>query len=331
MALCRVYSLRLRSPRPLWHVTPSVESAWAEPEIELIFSGVDEPVSAWESQPWSVVRERTGPGWFLSLATAPETCDFALRLYTRRQAEETAVFFGRGAARIVVHWRSERSDTEQFWIELSGWILGSVLGCAMCLRGLPTLHSSVAAVDGRAVGLLGASGSGKSTLAAAFLAAGHAVLADDHLVVGQDDRGYCALPGPPRLRLWPTSLPVLDAVPESPSFWANADGKRYVEPAAGAYGTEPLPLAAIYVLMPRDPARIGVAINDLPPAAALNALMNQRFCTAPLSATYTATSFAALAALAQGTPVRLLHRPQGLETLPEVVAAIRENVGSRVY
>ena len=68
------------------------------------------------------------------------------------------VIFGRGAERVAVAWRSTQADTVQFWQELSGWILGSVLGFAMCVRGLPTLHGSVVAVDGRAIGLLGVSG-----------------------------------------------------------------------------------------------------------------------------------------------------------------------------
>ncbi len=80
-------------------------------------------------------------------------------------------------------------DSEQFRRELSSWMLGTVLGYAMCLRGLPTLHGSVVEIDGRAVALLGASGAGKSTLAGALVAAGHAMLADDHLVVRRADGG----------------------------------------------------------------------------------------------------------------------------------------------
>jgi hypothetical protein len=282
MTFYRFYSLCLKSPRPLRHVTPAAESTGGEPDIELCFSQAHEPSPAWENLPWSVVREQAGLGWRLSLATAPAAETAALRLSTQRQHDETTVYFGRNAAQISVHWRFDGEDHERFWMELSGWLLGSVLGFAMALRGLPTLHGSVVAVNGQAIGLLGVSGAGKSTLAAAFVAAGHAMLADDHLVVAHDAGGYRALPGPPRLRLWPASLPVIEAEPATLPFSADTDGKHFVAPAPNAYCAQALPLAAIYILMPRTAGRAQVACETLSPAAALNALMNQRFSTAPL-------------------------------------------------
>jgi hypothetical protein len=230
MTFYRFYSLCLKSPRPLRHVTPAAESTGGEPDIELCFSQAHEPSPAWENLPWSVVREQAGLGWRLSLATAPAAETAALRLSTQRQHDETTVYFGRNAAQISVHWRFDGEDHERFWMELSGWLLGSVLGFAMALRGLPTLHGSVVAVNGQAIGLLGVSGAGKSTLAAAFVAAGHAMLADDHLVVAHDAGGYRALPGPPRLRLWPASLPVIEAEPATLPFSADTDGKHFVAP-----------------------------------------------------------------------------------------------------
>jgi hypothetical protein len=265
----------------------------------------------------------TGPGWSLSLSTPTAGGDAALRLSTRRQAEETTIIFGRDAAHIVVQCRLQPLDCVDFWQELSSWIFGSVLGFALCVRRMTTLHGSVVAVKGRAVGLLGVSGAGKSTLAAAFLAAGHAVLADDHLVAVQHEQGYRALPGAPQLRLWPTSLSVLDAEPDA--RWVDGEGKHHVAPARDAYCAAPLPLAAICILAPRDPARTEAAIERLSPAAALNGLMNQRFCMTPLSPTYAAETLAALAALAQQTPIHLLYRPNGLDTLPSIVDAIHRD------
>lgn len=325
MPVYRIYSLLLESPRPLWHVALAALPTGELPDIVLEFTQTDAALPVWVNSSWSLIRELTGPTWRLALSSAPAGSDAVLRLDTRRHDEETTVVFGRGAARIVVACRSQRSDTERFWQELSGWILGSVLGFAMCVRGLPTLHGSAVAVEGRAVGLLGVSGAGKSTLAAAFVAAGHAMLADDHLVVERAARGCYALPGPPRLRLWSTSLPVIDNGQEPLTRWADEEGKLHVAPAAGAYCADPLPLAAIYVLAPRDPARTDLAIDTLSPAAALNALMNQRFCMMPFSPTYAAETMTALSAIAQQTPVRLLYRPQGLETLPGIVDAIHKD------
>jgi len=50
---------------------------------------------------------------------------------------------------------------------------------------------------------LGDSGHGKSSLAACFLAAGHRLLTDDLLVIGESGDYLMAHPGPPRIKLFP--------------------------------------------------------------------------------------------------------------------------------
>ena len=113
------------------------------------------------------------------------------------------------------------------------------------------------------------------------------------------------------------------------SLYHNAAPPRqfFVPPAHGQYQQTPLPLAAIYILMPRDPMRKKVDIEGLGPAGGLNALMNQRFCNAPITPTYPAETFAALSDLAQQVPVRHVYRPHGLETLPELVTAVLADIG----
>lgn len=324
MPVYRVYSLQLQSPFPLQRVTPADALVNGAPDMALSFVDTDETLPDWATASWMAVRAITGPNWSLSLSTPTAGGDnAALRLQTRRHTEETTVIFGRDAARIVVQSRLQPLECVDFWQELSSWIFGSVLGFALCVRRATVLHGSVVAVAGRAVGLLGVSGAGKSTLAAAFVAAGHAVLADDHLVVASHEQGYWALPGPPQLRLWPPSLPVLDAEPDA--RWVDVEGKHHLAPARDAYCAVPLPLAALYILAPRDPARSEVTIERLSPAAALNGLMNQRFCMTPLSPTYAAETLAALSALAQQIPIHLLYRPNGLDTLPSIVDAIHRD------
>lgn len=323
----------LASPYPLWHATPAVDCGGTAPDIQLDLAPAEAKAHAWELLPWTIIREHAGPGWHWSLAAALPAGDAALQLCTQRQDDEMTVLFGRDAARIVVRWRTCNQDNEQFWRGLSGWMLGTVLGYAMCLRGLPTLHGSVVEIGGQAVGLLGASGAGKSTLTGALVAAGHTMLADDHLVVrrleaGQGKGRWYALPGPPRLRMWPTSMRVFDGLAQPMSAWTDNDGKRHIEPTANAYCAEPQPLAALYILMPREPARREAALEKLAPAAALNALMKQRFCQASLGVTHTAASLAALAELVQQTPVRLLYRPEGLETLDSVVAVVEGSLSN---
>lgn len=331
MNFYRVFMHCLASPCPLWHATSAADCGANSPDIQLDLAPTEAEAHEWEPLPWSVIREQAGADWHLSLAVAPPGSEAALRLSTRRQDDRLTVIFGSNAERIVGRWQRHRQDDEQFRRELSAWMLGSVLGYAMCLRGLPTLHGSVVEINGQAVGLLGGSGQGKSTLAAALLTAGCAMLADDQLVVRranerQEQDKWYALPGPPRLRLWPSSFGVLDRQAPLISTWADDEGKQHIEPTIEAYCAEPRPLAAIYVLMPREYARREAATEELSPAAALNALMKQRFCTAPLNSTYTAASLTALSELAQQTRVRLLYRPEGLESLASVVAAVQGNL-----
>ncbi len=320
------YGLRVFSSHPLWNTAPVALDRGTEADITISIVQAGEPSPAWTYVSWSVVRELQGRDWTMSFSTPAVASQAVLRIYTRRQAEETTIIYDRNATRIVVAWNSEQHDFKEIWPGLSSWVLGTVLGFAMCLRGRPTLHGSVVAVDGRAIGLLGVSGAGKSTLAAAFVAAGHTLVADDHLVIGPDEHGVSVLPGPPRLRLRPASLTVLAGDETEHSLVADSDGKYLFDPPPAGICTQPLPLAAIYVLTPRDPSRSQIAIEPLPPAGALNALMNQRFCMTPLLGTHAADSLAALSVLIPQVPVRMLYRPNGLETLPLIVNAIRQDI-----
>ena len=330
MPVYRFYELRVSSPRPLWNVVPTAVDDDSEADIRIAFVQADEPLPAWTDASWTVVRDLHGSDWSMTLSTAPDRELAVFRLHSCIRADETIIFYGHDAARIVVAWHSAERTFDAAWPALSSWVLGSVLGFAMCLRGLPTLHGSVVAVDGRAVGLLGVSGAGKSTLAAAFVTAGHVLMADDHLVVVPGASGYCAAPGPPRRRLWPNSLDVLGARGPESTLATDGDGKYLFEPPRPVISAQPLPLAAIYILAPRDPGRVAIAIKPLSPAGALNALANQRFCMTPLTSTHAADSLTALSALVPHVPVRMLYRPNGLETLPGIVDAICQDAADHV-
>lgn len=326
MPVYRFYGLRVSLPRPLWNVAPTAADGDSETDIRIAFVQAGEPLPVWTDASWSVVRDLHGSDWSVILSTASDLDRAVFRFHTRLRAVETTIFYGHNAERIVVAWRSAEQTFVAAWPALSSWVLGSVLGFAMCLRRRPTLHGSVVAVDGRAVGLLGVSGAGKSTLAAAFVTAGHALVADDHLVIMSGANGFYAAPGPPRLRLWPASLAVLGAREPESVLVTDGDGKYLFEPPLPVISAQPLPLAAIYVLAPRDPDRKEIVIASLPPAGALNALMNQRFCMTPLTATHAQDSLTALSMMVPQVPVRMLYRPNGLETLPSIVDAIRQDV-----
>ncbi|NJM24074.1 MAG: AAA family ATPase [Richelia sp. SM1_7_0] len=75
-----------------------------------------------------------------------------------------------------------------------------MLGTALRLQGKICLHSSVIAVDNRAIAIIGASCAGKSTTAAALAKRGYPILASD-IAVLYDCGAFKVQPGYPRLRL----------------------------------------------------------------------------------------------------------------------------------
>lgn len=89
---------------------------------------------------------------------------------------------------------------------IRAFLLGSALGALLMQRGLLVMHCNAIRIGDRCMLCVGHSGAGKSTLAAAFAQRGYALLADD--VIPIDSKG-CALPGVPRVKLWPDSAAQL--------------------------------------------------------------------------------------------------------------------------
>jgi hypothetical protein len=326
-----VYGLRIQSDRALHGVLPLASDSGAAPDIQLTFAGESAIPPEWEALPWRLARELLGEGWSLRAWTAAGAGGLAHRQEARLGQDITTLLFNADGSRLRVHWRQASADAAAFWEDLSAWVLDAALGFAARLRGWPVLHGNVIVAGGRAIGLLGHKGTGKSTLAAAFLAAGCPLLADDHVVLKPEGAAFLAQPGPPRLRLWPNSLPVLSAQADDLSRAYSYLEKRLVDLAPGADGPlprhhgAPLPLRALYILEPRDPERDAPAIESLPPAAALHQALVFRWSRVPLAPEQSAAEFAALAQLARAIPIRRVLRPDGLNTLGQVARAIRED------
>ncbi|HEU4558092.1 MAG TPA: hypothetical protein VFS20_09590 [Longimicrobium sp.] len=238
-------------------------------------------------------------------------------------ADGTRFLLERAGGELWAAWEGSRDDAATY-------LLGPVLGLLLRLRGMLALHAAVASVDGHAVALAGPAGSGKSTAAAAFARAGHAVLADD--VAALEVRGgmFHALPGIPQLRLWPDSAATLfgsaDALPRLAPPWEK---RRMDLGAPGAFAAGPLPLAAVYLLSPRDEARDepnGKMIGPVAPAAALVELAGQTFAGTLLDAGMRRREFEALERLVRAVPVRRLATRHSREGAGELVAAVADDV-----
>ncbi|HUG61083.1 MAG TPA: PqqD family peptide modification chaperone [Methylomirabilota bacterium] len=91
------------------------------------------------------------------------------------------------------------------------------------------LHAAAVSLDGRAVVFPATNRAGKSTLVAAAAFAGHTVIADDILSIGDTDGGGLAVFGPgvaPRLRL-PVPPSLGDAFAEAADRLAGPQDRRY--------------------------------------------------------------------------------------------------------
>lgn len=140
------------------------------------------------------------------------------------------------------------------------YLLGSVFGALLHLRGLLPLHANAIEIDGRAAAFMGASGEGKSTLAVWFHDRGFRVIADDVCVVGLtgDGRAF-AVPGQQRLRLWREALHASgrDASDYARSFVGHDHIDKFDVPVeAGLRRADHSELACLYVLGGGDEFRV---------------------------------------------------------------------------
>lgn len=127
------------------------------------------------------------------------------------------------------------------------FVLGAGLGVLLHQRGLLVLHASGVAVMGQAVGFLGAKGWGKSTTANALYQRGHALIADELLVMHFDDHGRAlAMPGSSHMKLWADALVGSGADPESADPVAPGADKYYVR--ASNPVREEIPVRRLYLL-----------------------------------------------------------------------------------
>ena len=126
--------------------------------------------------------------------------------------------------------------------DVEALLLGPVAGVLLHQRRNLALHASSVVIGGRAVAIAGPSGRGKSTLAAALVARGFTPFGDDISRVRFTHDGAWAVPGSPRLRLWPHAANLLSLAPETLAAGRSGHPKRLlVLPPA----LEAVPLGAL--------------------------------------------------------------------------------------
>lgn len=204
------------------------------------------------------------------------------------------------------------------------YLLGPVMGFLFRRRQMTCLHSSAVELRGRAICFCGEAGFGKSTTAAALALNGVPVVAEDIVVLEEMPDRFQAVPGYPRVCLWPESVQMLlgreDALPLIAEGWEKRylplDGKR------AKFATGKLPLGAVYLFADRADDPGAPRIEKLSPREGLLQLVQNTYMNWLLSREQRAAEFKTLCRLVQQVPVRCIvahSRPEKLTQLCELL------------
>lgn len=184
-------------------------------------------------------------------------------------------------------------------------------------RGDHSLHAASVEIGGRAVAVGAPGRFGKTTLAAALVSAGKRLLSEDSTCVRLDERGVSVVPGPAMLRVRhdprrSVEVPGTVVVEED-------DQRVHLAVAADRRGDGlPVPLDAVVFLRPSDDG--SPRLERITPEDAIADLWALSFHL-PTDEDR-ARCFDRIVRLASAVPIWNLHRPMGLELLPESVRAL---------
>jgi hypothetical protein len=200
-------------------------------------------------------------------------------------------------------------------------LVDQVVALAMSLE-TPVLHASSVAIDGQLVAFAGPSGAGKSTIATALARRGHAIGADDALLVEARDGGVGAVPSYPGVRLWDDSERAVAADLSGAGRTAPIAKQRFSSGLRFVRGEQPL--THVYVL---DPASaVGIGFERLSPRDAMIELLRETYRLALDDRAAMAREFDALTAVASHVPCWRLSFPRRLDAWRTLAADVEAHI-----
>ena len=243
------------------------------------------------------------------IAACPETKDpaFVLTSLGERQFFQLAYSDG---TRFVANGEATKiwgtAGNSQTVDDLATYFLGPVMGFILRRRGIMALHASALCIDGKAIVLAGEAGSGKSTTAAALALRGASVLCEDIAAIEERDENFTVEAGHTRVCLWPESVEMLMGRPDALPLLAPNWEKCYLPLDGGRASLErqSQPLAAIYVLSPREAATDAPRIEEVSGHEVLLDLVQNTYMNWILDRSQRAAEFEVLARLVSRIPVR---------------------------
>lgn len=190
--------------------------------------------------------------------------------------------------------------------DLATYFLGPVMGFLLRRRHVTCLHASGVELHGKAVVFSGDAGNGKSTTAAALALRGVAVIGEDIIPLEVTDGRYWAVPGYPRVCLWPDAVAKLvgheEALPRLTPTWE----KRFLplDGVRARFAEQRKPLGLIYLFGERSAEADAPRIEEVRQREALLELVQKTYMNWVLDRVRRAEEFDELSKVVQQIPVR---------------------------
>jgi len=231
----------------------------------------------------------------------------------------------------LAEFSCEDGNFTGYFVDPDEAILGELvfLDCALPfaleLRGIPFLHASAVEYRGRAIAFSTFAGGGKSSLTTGMTRRGHAFVTDDVLVLEPSATGCQVYPGYPQIRLWSDSAEHL--LPAGTHFELHASWpkRRGLVERWAPVATEPLPLAAIYLVEAAADC-LQVEIAEVRGQAGFFQLLENSPAVAALDFKAQAVRTAQFGDLLRSVPLRRIRYPRNYATLPSVLDALTADV-----
>ena len=211
--------------------------------------------------------------------------------------------------------------------DLAMYFLGPVLGFFLRYHHVICLHASCVKIKDRAVIFCGDAGFGKSTTAAALALRGTPVLCEDIVPVEPIDNRYWAVPGYPRVCLWPDAVANLLHDPHALPLLSPTWEKRYLplDGVRASFAEEQKPVGVIYLFGDRSEDANAPRIEEMRPREALLGLVQNTYMNWLLDRDRRAEEFDFLWKVVQEVPVRRIVAHSQGERLPILCDRILED------
>lgn len=253
-----------------------------------------------------------------------------LRVYSRDNGAAFHLTYPDGAQFVI------DAQTEKIWCwgpksltseDLGTYIVGPVLGFILRRRGALALHASCFCFRGHAFALSGGPQSGKSTMAAALALRGMSILCEDITALRERAGNFLASSGYPRVNLWPDSAESVSGSSELPRITPNWE-KQFLPLDGGrtSFERHPRPLAAVYIIAPREASEAAPRIEAIGPRNATLLLVQNTYMNYLLDKAQRAAEFDSLVRLASRLPVRRLVPHSALAGISSVCELIETDV-----